>query len=107
MEAAGIALDRDALAALEREFAAEISRLEAEIYAAVGHEFTIGSPKQLGDILFVELGLPKGRKTKTGYSTDASVLEELRGVHPVDRARSSSGGSTPSSARPTSRRCRR
>ena len=83
MEAAGIALDRDALSGLEREFATEIERLEAEIYAAVGHEFTIGSPKQLGEILFVELGLPKGRKTKTGYSTDATVLEELRGVHPV------------------------
>jgi len=83
MEAAGIALDRDALGTLEREFAAEIERLEREIYAAVGHEFTIGSPKQLGEILFVELGLPKGRKTKTGYSTDATVLEELRGVHPV------------------------
>jgi DNA polymerase-1 len=83
MEAAGIALDRDALSALEREFATEIERLEAEVYAAVGHEFTIGSPKQLGEILFVELGLPKGRKTKTGYSTDATVLEELRGVHPV------------------------
>ncbi|HEY6570629.1 MAG TPA: DNA polymerase, partial [Candidatus Limnocylindrales bacterium] len=83
MEAAGIALDMAALAELEREFAAEIARLEGEIYAAVGHQFTIGSPKQLGDILFVELGLPKGRKTKTGYSTDASVLEELRGVHPV------------------------
>ena len=53
------------------------------MYASVGHQFTIGSPKQLGEILFVELGLPKGRKTKTGYSTDASVLEELRGVHPV------------------------
>ncbi len=83
MEAAGVALDQDALSALEREFATEIARLEGEIYAAVGHEFTIGSPKQLGDILFVELGLPKGRKTKTGYSTDATVLEELRGVHPV------------------------
>ena len=83
MEAVGVALDREALADLEREFAAEIERLEADIYAAVGHEFTIGSPKQLGDILFVELGLPKGRRTKTGYSTDASVLEELRGVHPV------------------------
>jgi DNA polymerase-1 len=83
MEAAGIALDRDALATLEVEFAAEIARLEGEIYAAVGHQFTIGSPKQLGEILFVELGLPKGRKTKTGYSTDATVLEELRGVHPV------------------------
>ncbi len=83
MEAAGIALDRAALADLEREFAAEIARLEEEIYAVVGHQFTIGSPKQLGEILFVELGLPKGRKTKTGYSTDATVLEELRGVHPV------------------------
>lgn len=83
MEAAGIALDRGALAALEHEFATEIGRLEREIYAGVGHEFTIGSPKQLGEILFVELGLPKGRKTKTGYSTDATVLEELRGVHPV------------------------
>ena len=83
MEAAGIALDRDALGSLDREFATEIERLETEIHAAVGHEFTIGSPKQLGEILFVELGLPKGRKTKTGYSTDATVLEELRGVHPV------------------------
>jgi DNA polymerase-1 len=83
MEAAGIALDRSALAALEREFAAEINRLEQEVYAAVGHEFTIGSPKQLGEILFEELRLPKGRRTKTGYSTDATVLEELRGVHPV------------------------
>ena len=83
MEAAGIALDEVTLAGLETEFAAEITRLEREIYDAVGHEFTIGSPKQLGEILFVELGLPKGRKTKTGYSTDATVLEELRGVHPV------------------------
>jgi DNA polymerase-1 len=83
MEAAGVALDRDALADLEREFAAEIERLEREVYAAVGHEFTIGSPKQLGEILFEELQLPKGRRTKTGYSTDATVLEELRGVHPV------------------------
>jgi DNA polymerase-1 len=83
MEAAGVAIDRDALSALEREFATEIERLEAEIYAAVGHEFTIGSPKQLGEILFEELRLPKGRKTKTGYSTDATVLEDLRGVHPV------------------------
>ena len=46
---------------------------------AVGHQFTIGSPKQLGDILFEELRLPKGKRTKTGYSTDASVLEELAG----------------------------
>ncbi len=83
MEAVGVAVDLQALAALDREFGAEIARLEAEIYTAVGHEFTIGSPKQLGEVLFGELQLPKGRKTKTGYSTDASVLEELVGVHPA------------------------
>jgi DNA polymerase-1 len=83
MEAVGVALDLEALATLDTEFEREIKRLEGEIFAAVGHEFTIGSPKQLGDILFEELRLPKGRRTKTGYSTDASVLEELRGVHPV------------------------
>ncbi|MBA3876728.1 MAG: DNA polymerase I [Anaerolinea sp.] len=85
MEAVGVAVDLDALAALDREFGAEIARLEREIYDAVGHEFTIGSPKQLGEILFGELKLPKGRKTKTGYSTDATVLEELVDVHPVIR----------------------
>jgi DNA polymerase-1 len=83
MEATGIAVDLEALAVLDREFGAEITRLEEEIYGAVGHQFTIGSPKQLGDILFGELQLPKGRRTKTGYSTDAAVLEELVGVHPV------------------------
>ena len=83
MEAVGVGIDRDALGVLDREFGAEIARLEREIFDAVGHEFTIGSPKQLGEILFGELQLPKGRRTKTGYSTDASVLEELRGVHPA------------------------
>jgi DNA polymerase-1 len=83
MEARGIAVDLAALAELDREFGDEISRLERAIFDAVGHEFTIGSPKQLGEILFVELRLPKGKRTKTGYSTDASVLEELVGVHPV------------------------
>ena len=85
MEAVGVAVDLDALAALDREFGVEITRLEREIHDAVGHEFTIGSPKQLGEILFGELKLPKGRKTKTGYSTDATVLEELVDVHPVIR----------------------
>ncbi|HEX5589906.1 MAG TPA: DNA polymerase I [Candidatus Limnocylindrales bacterium] len=85
MEAVGVAVDLEALATLDREFGTEIARLEAEIYAAVGHEFTIGSPKQLGEVLFGELQLPKGRKTKTGYSTDATVLEELVDVHPVIR----------------------
>ncbi len=83
MEATGVALDLDALALLATEFGLEISRLEAEIYADVGHEFNLGSPKQLEQILFYELNLPKGKRTKTGYSTDASVLEELRPAHPM------------------------
>ena len=78
-----MALDRDALAALDVEFRAEIERLEAEIFASVGHEFNLGSPKQLEQVLFFELNLPKGKRTKTGYSTDASVLEELRAAHPM------------------------
>ena len=83
MEAAGVALDLDALQALALEFGAEISRLETEIYADVGHEFNLGSPKQLEQVLFYELDLPKGKRTKTGYSTDASVLEDLRPAHPM------------------------
>ena len=70
-------------ACLDVEFAGEMARLEAEIYADVGHEFTLGSPKQLEQVLFYELNLPKGRRTKTGYSTDASVLEDLRPAHPM------------------------
>jgi DNA polymerase-1 len=83
MEATGVALDREALELLHREFSAEITRLEREIYVDVGHEFNLGSPKQLEQVLFYELDLPKGRKTKTGYSTDAAVLEELRPAHPM------------------------
>jgi len=83
MEAAGVAIDSAALAALDIEFGAETARLEAEIYADVGHEFNLGSPKQLEQILFYELNLPKGKRTKTGYSTDASVLEELKPAHPM------------------------
>jgi DNA polymerase I len=83
MEAVGVALDLEALALLDREFGAEITRLEQEIYVDVGHEFNLGSPKQLEQILFFELNLPKGKRTKTGYSTDASVLEDLRPAHPM------------------------
>ena len=83
MEATGVALDREALDALRAEFATEIARLEAGIYEAVGHEFNLGSPKQLEQVLFYELDLPRGRRTKTGYSTDATVLEELRPAHPM------------------------
>jgi len=83
MEAVGVALDGEALGVLDREFRAETERLEREIYVDVGHEFNLGSPKQLEQVLFFELDLPKGRKTKTGYSTDATVLEELRPAHPM------------------------
>ena len=83
MEAVGVALDLEALAAAGREFGAEIDAARAEIYVDVGHEFNLGSPKQLEQVLFFELDLPKGKRTKTGYSTDASVLEELRPAHPM------------------------
>ena len=83
MEAVGVALDREALAVLDLEFAARIAELEAGIYLDVGHEFNLGSPKQLEQVLFFELDLPKGKRTKTGYSTDASVLEDLRPAHPM------------------------
>jgi DNA polymerase-1 len=83
MEATGVALDLEGLAALDAEFQTEIARLEAEIYTDVGHEFNLGSPKQLEQVLFYELNLPKGKRTKTGYSTDASVLEDLRAAHPM------------------------
>jgi DNA polymerase-1 len=83
MEAVGVALDLEALDLLDREFGAATARLEAEIYADVGHEFNLGSPKQLEQVLFFELNLPKGKRTKTGFSTDASVLEDLRPAHPM------------------------
>ena len=83
IEATGVALDLEALAALDQEFRTETTRLEQEIYTDVGHEFNLGSPKQLEQVLFFELNLPKGKRTKTGYSTDASVLEDLRPAHPM------------------------
>jgi DNA polymerase-1 len=83
MEEAGIAVDTQYLRSLGEDFAREVARIEREAYDAVGHEFPINSPKQLGSLLFEELKLPRGRRTATGYSTDATVLEELRGSHPV------------------------
>jgi DNA polymerase-1 len=80
MEMAGIRVDREELARLSAEFAGEASRLEAEIHAEAGGPFTVGSPKQLGDVLFDKMGLKGGRKGKTGvYSTDVNELERLAG----------------------------
>jgi DNA polymerase-1 len=83
LEATGVALDRASLDALAETFGEAIGRLQEDIYAAVGHEFNLGSPKQLEQVLFYELDLPKGRRTKTGYSTSAPVLEGLREAHPM------------------------
>jgi len=86
MECRGIKVDRAALAELSRDFARRIAEIEHAIFRAVGNEFNIGSTKQLGDVLFDKLGLPGGKKGKTGaYGTDASILEELAPLHEVPR----------------------
>jgi DNA polymerase-1 len=82
MEAAGIRVDRAELERLSRDFAKRMEELEREIHKLAGHPFNIGSPKQLGEVLFDELSLPGGKKGKTGaYGTDAGVLEELALTH--------------------------
>ncbi|TLM79428.1 MAG: DNA polymerase I, partial [Actinobacteria bacterium] len=83
MERLGIALDSKVLEDLSAETASGIDALRAEILGLAGCEFTIDSPKQLGEVLFDRLGLPKGKRTKTGWSTDASVLGELRETYPI------------------------
>src|SRR5882757_5505390 len=77
MERAGIAADRAHLEGLEQQFAAAVAHAVTEAHASVGHEFNLGSPKQLQEVLFGELGLPKTKKTKTGYTTDADALAWL------------------------------
>ena len=80
MEREGIKVDREELSRLSAEFADQMGTLESEIHALAGHEFAIGSPKQLGDVLFDEMGLQGGKKGKSGqYSTDVTVLEKLGG----------------------------
>ncbi|WP_240677796.1 DNA polymerase I [Actinacidiphila soli] len=77
MERAGIAADREHLERLEQQFAGAVMQAVKEAHGAVGHEFNLGSPKQLQEVLFGELGLPKTKKTKTGYTTDADALAWL------------------------------
>jgi DNA polymerase-1 len=81
IELAGILVDPPFLRRMGTELDEQARALEQEIYAAVGHQLNINSTKQLGDVLFGELKLQRGRKTKTGYSVDAEVLESLRGHH--------------------------
>ncbi len=86
MEREGIKVDPAALTELSRDFTRRIADLEQAIFRAVGNDFNIGSTKQLGDVLFEKLGLPGGKKGKTGaYGTDASMLEELAPLHEVPR----------------------
>jgi DNA polymerase-1 len=83
MERTGVRVDEAALAALSREYQAELARIEAEIHQLAGEPFQISSPRQLQAILFEKLKLPVVRKTKTGYSTDEAVLEQLSTQHPL------------------------
>ncbi|MEU3446737.1 DNA polymerase I [Streptomyces thermolilacinus] len=77
MERHGIAADRPHLEAMEQQFAGAVQQAVKEAHASVGHEFNLGSPKQLQEVLFGELNLPKTKKTKTGYTTDADALAWL------------------------------
>ncbi len=83
MERNGVALDELYLAAMSGELEQELGVIEKSIYELAGRKFNINSPKQLGEILFSELKLPSARRTKTGFSTDVGVLEELAGAHPL------------------------
>jgi DNA polymerase I len=85
MERAGIAADTDHLAGMSATLAAEVKEAEQAAFAVTGHEFNLGSPKQLQDVLFTELGLPKTKRIKTGYTTDSEALTTLlaQTEHPV------------------------
>lgn len=83
MEQNGVYVNRAHLAEKTEEVAGRLQKIEASIYEMAGHDFNLNSPKQLGVVLFEELGLPVRKKTKTGYSTNAEVLESLRLEHPI------------------------
>ncbi len=83
VERHGIAVDAEKLSSFGEGISVTLKQLEHDIYALAEETFNINSPKQLGTILFEKLGLPTAKKTKTGYSTDAETLEELRSAHPV------------------------
>jgi DNA polymerase family A. len=83
MECTGFNIDRNELLRLDSEFTEQLTSITKEIYNLAGEEFNINSPKQLSHILFEKLGLPVIKKTKTGYSTDAEVLEELAPQHDI------------------------
>lgn len=83
MESLGVGVDSKALIKIRDELTAETDELRAAVIAAAGHDFNVNSTKQLREVLFDELGLTPGKKTKTGFSTDAQSLEKMRGEHPI------------------------
>nr|WP_279577037.1 DNA polymerase I [Planococcus ruber] len=83
MESLGVTVDKEQLLAMGEELSGKLVKIESEIHSLAGEEFNINSPKQLGMVLFEKLGLPVLKKTKTGYSTAADVLEKLNGQHEI------------------------
>jgi len=83
MEALGVGVDRGELRLLSERLGTRIAALETQAHEVAGRPFNLGSPKQLQELLFVELGLPAGKKTKTGYSTDSDTLQDIAGLHPL------------------------
>jgi len=83
MERVGFMVDPEVLRDLDKEFSSRLDELTEAVYREAGHAFNIQSTKQLGTVLFEEMGLPAVKKTKTGYSTDIEVLEKLSGSHPI------------------------
>ena len=86
MEVAGIGIDRAELQAIADSLKASAATLQAAVQECAGHEFNVNSTPQLRTVLYDELGLTPGKKTKTGFSTDAQTLESLRGAHPIIEA---------------------
>lgn len=83
MQRHGIMLDSAGLREMSEDLREQMFQAEEELYKSIGHTVNINSPQQLSDLLFNEIGLPKTKRTKTGYSTDANSLEGLKGLHPV------------------------
>src|SRR3954462_2647835 len=83
MERTGVKLDTERLGAISRKVEQRVGELEREVWELAGEEFTIGSPQQLGEVLFEKLGLSRKRRGKTGYSTDARVLQAIRSEHSI------------------------
>jgi DNA polymerase I len=83
MEWEGVSIDTAFLSRLSLDYTAKMEKLSAEIYSLAGNEFNLNSPKQISEVLFTQLSLPKSKKTKTGLSTDVDALEKLQASHPI------------------------